>query len=240
MMVRGGVTAALALCLLMAPAQAQKAAPAPDKASPATPANAVDGWAGEVAASPQSGLTLDERQTAAVQTVSDYFGNLKTLKGNFVQIGADKKRMRGTFYVKRPGRFRFEYNRPSRQLIVSDGSYLAIQDLDLNNEDRVALDQTPFRLLLRSNVDLLRDARIFEVQKSEDLIVVGLQDKSPDTPGRIRIFLATSPELALKEWVTTDAQGLETRMEVSNLDLAAAVDDKLFKIQMLGAHRMTP
>ena len=79
-----------------------------------------------------------------------------------MQTSADNKRMKGKFYVKRPGRFRFDYARPSRQIVVSDGHYLAIQDLDLNNEDRVALDETPFRLLLRTDVDLVRDARIME------------------------------------------------------------------------------
>ena len=85
--------------------------------------------------------------------------------------------MKGKFYVQRPGRFRFDYARPSRQIVVSDGQTLAVQDLDLNNEDRVELDQTPFRLLLQSDVDLIRDAQIMVVQQSEDLIVVALQAK---------------------------------------------------------------
>lgn len=197
----------------------------------------MDGWTGEVA---PGGLTLDESQTKAVKTVSDYFGALDNLKGAFVQTGADNKRMRGKFYVKRPGRFRFDYARPSRQIVISDGKSLAIQDLDLNNEDRVELDQTPFRLLLRKDVDLLRDARITEVQESADGIMVGLQDKSPDTPGKIKLYLTTKPTLELKEWVTTDAQGLDTRVQVSELVKTEDVDPNLFKIQMLGAHRTTP
>ena len=139
-----------------------------------------------------------------------------------MQTGSDNKRMRGKFYVKRPGRFRFDYARPSRQIVVSDGRYLAIQDLDLNNEDRVALDQTPFRLLLRSDVNLVRDARIMEVQESDDMIILGLEDKDPDSPGQIRLFLTTKPELELKEWVTRDAQGLKTRVEVSDLSKASS------------------
>ncbi len=117
---------------------------------------------------------------------------------------------------------------------------MAIQDLDLNNEDRVALDQTPFRLLLRKDVDLLRDARIMEVQQAEDLIVLSLQDKSPDTPGRIKIFLATKPALELKEWVTSDAQGLDTRVEVADVEQTDQIDENLFKIQHLGAKLSTP
>ena len=58
------------------------------------------------------------------------------MQGSFLQTGADNRRMKGKFYLSRPGRFRFDYARPSRQIVVSDGRYLAIQDLDLNNEDQ--------------------------------------------------------------------------------------------------------
>jgi outer membrane lipoprotein-sorting protein len=139
--------------------------------------------------------------------------------------------MKGKFFVMRPGRFRFDYAAPSKQIIVSDGEYLAIQDLDLNNEDRVALDQTPFRLLLRKDVDLLRDALIVEVSQAEDLIVVAIQDKSPDSPGRIKLFMSTKPQLELKEWVTTDAQGIDTRIQIADLASGADLDAKMFKIQ---------
>ena len=224
------------------PPAAAPAKPAPSGPAAAQPSKSpVDGWAGEVApVKSTEGLTLDENQSKVVKTVSDYFSALNDMQGNFVQIGADNKRMRGKFFVKRPGRFRFDYSRPSRQIIISDGVNMAIQDLDLNNEDRLKLDDTPFRMLLRKDVDLLRDAKIFEVQQSEDQIVLGLQDKSPDTPGRIRLYLATKPALELKEWVTTDAQGLDTRVEVTALVKGEDIDAKIFKIQQLGAHRTSP
>ncbi len=217
----------------IATADGSKPAPAPAKVAQAT----VDGW---TAAKAGDGVALDDHQTKLVQKVSDYFSSLQNLRGAFVQIGADNKRMKGKFFVKRPGRFRFDYSLPSKQVIVSDGQYLAIQDFDLNNEDRVSLDQTPFRLLLRKDVDLLRDAKIIEVQQADDLIVLGLQDKDPDTPGKIKLFLATKPNLELKEWITTDAQGLDTRIEVSELVKTDELDDNKFKIQQLGPHRTTP
>ena len=230
-----------------APAAAPAAAATPPAAPAATtpaakPASpGTGGWVQEVApANGTSGIALDEKQTELVKIVSGYFADLKGLKGAFLQTGADKKKMKGKFFVKRPGKFRFDYALPSKQIIVSDGEYLAIQDLDLNNQDRVALDQTPFRLLLRKDVDLIRDAKINEVQEAEDLIVLGLQDKSPDTPGKIKIFLATKPALELKEWVTTDAQGLDTRVEVSEVTKTDELDAKLFKIQELNPPLTTP
>jgi outer membrane lipoprotein-sorting protein len=194
----------------------------------------VKGWTGEVAPTgSDAGITLNTQQTKVVGQVSDYFESLQNLKGAFVQTDAGNKRMKGKFFVKRPGRFRFDYALPSRQIIVSDGQNLAIQDLDLNNEDRVSLDQTPFRLLLRKDVDLARDAKIMEVQQSADLIVLTLEDKDPNSPGRIKLFLATKPNMELKEWVTTDAQGQDTRIELSQLVKTDDIDGNLFKIQTL-------
>ncbi len=177
-----------------------------------------------------AGIALDPQQIETVAKVSRFFNSLENLRGTFVQTTADNKRMRGTFFVKRPGRLRFEYNRPSRQLIVSDGKMLAIQDLEVHSDDRIGLDQTPFRLLLRKDVDLLRDASIVEVQEAEDLIILALQDKSPDAPGQIRLFLTKSPGLELREWVTTDSHGADTRVEVANLDRPEDLDAELFRV----------
>jgi outer membrane lipoprotein-sorting protein len=220
---------------MLAPVAANSEGTADKPVEAPAAAAAGSAWNAEVApADASGGITLDARQTELVDKVSAYFKELSTLKGRFVQTGADNKRMKGHFYVKRPGRFRFDYARPSRQIVISDGRYLAIQDLDLNNEDRVALDQTPFRLLLRSDVNLVRDARIMEVQESEDMIIIGLEDKSPDSPGQIRLFLTTKPDLELKEWVTRDAQGQNTRVEVSDLAKSVDLDGSLFTIKPVG------
>jgi outer membrane lipoprotein-sorting protein len=197
------------------------------------------GWNAEVA-TPGGGIMLNDAQTEIVKKINGYFNNLGDLKGVFVQTTADNKAMKGKFMVKRPGRFRFDYSRPSRQIIISDGEYLAIQDLDLNNEDRVSLDQTPFRLLLRKDVDLIRDATIVEVQDSDDQIVLALRDKSPDAPGKIKLLLSKKPDIELKEWVTTDAQGLDTRVEISQLDKSEQLDVKLFKIEAVSLNKFHP
>lgn len=185
---------------------------------------------------PADGTTakvFDAAQIETIKKVSGYFNELNTLKGVFVQTNAQNKRERGKFYVKRPGRFRFDYALPSKQIIISDGKYLAIQDLDLKNEDTYELDNTPFRLLLKKDVDLMRDALIGDVQEADDLIVISLKDKSPDAPGAIKLFLAKKPTLELKEWVTSDAQGGNTRVELSEVNKTDAIDDKLFVKEML-------
>ncbi len=180
-----------------------------------------------------AGEEFDKKQIELIQKVTGYFNALPDIKGTFVQTSADNKRVRGKFYFKRPGRFRFDYNPPSRLVILSDGTYMAIQDHDLKTDDRVELDRTPFRVLLRRDVDLIRDARILEVQEVDDVIVLALQDKNPDNPGRIKLYLAKKQGLELSEWITTDSQGLDTRVQLTEVNKADDMDPGLFKPSIL-------
>jgi outer membrane lipoprotein-sorting protein len=184
------------------------------------------------------GEPLDKKQLDLVQRVNLYFNQMGDMKGLFVQTNADNKRTRGKFYVKRPGRFRFDYGAPSKLVIISDGQYLAIQDHDLKTDDRIALDNTPFRVLMRKDVDLLRDANILQVHEIDDVIVLLLEDRNPDNPGRIKLFLAKKPALELKEWITTDPQGLDTRVELHEMSRVDDLDPKLFNPSLYSAQKI--
>lgn len=208
------------------------------KPAESNPVGAVPNWTGQVSRDALAAPVLDEKQMAAVKKVNAYFAELNNLRGNFVQTAPDKKRTRGKFYVKKPGRFRFDYALPSKQVIISDGTFLRIQDFDLNDEQAYELDNTPFRLLLRKDVDLVRDARITDIQESDDIITATIQDKSTDVSGRIKLFLAKKPSVELKEWVTTDAQGLDTHVELSDLVKTEDLDPKLFKAENMMSRRM--
>ena len=59
-----------------------------------------------------TGFTTAQR--AQVDKVSAYLTNMQQLVGNFVQIGPDGSRVRGEFYIQKPGKVRFEYEPPSR------------------------------------------------------------------------------------------------------------------------------
>jgi len=123
-------------------------------------------------------------------------------------------------------------------LILSDGEWMAIQDLDMNTDDRVELDRTPFRLLLKKDVDLLRDAHITEVKEVDDVIVLGLRDRNPDNPGRIKLVLTRKPAVELKEWITTDSQGLDTRVELTEVNKTEQLDPAMFKAKSLVFQKM--
>ena len=194
------------------------------KAPPASPE-----WSQTITKEPPAGgRDFDAKQLALIQKATVYFNQMGDMKGTFMQTSPDGKKLRGTIYVKRPSSFRFEYNRPSRQLIISDGQYMIIQDHDLKTDERWSLDKTPFRLVLRKDVDLQRDARILDVGETDTRIYVSLQDKDPNTPGRLKLLLSKRPAVELKEWITSDSQGLDTHVELIDFVRADDLDPKLF------------
>lgn len=230
----GAILAALAVAAPLQVATGQDA----KKGVPPNPVG-VNPWSQTVSKDASVvGEQLDKKQLELVQRVNGYFNQMGDMKGLFVQTNADSKRSRGKFYVKRPGRFRFDYGAPSKLVIISDGQYLAIQDLDLKTDDRVALDNTPFRVLMRKDVDLLRDARILQVQDIDDVIVLALEDRNTDNPGRIKLFLAKKPTLELKEWITTDPQGLDTRVELHEMSKVDDLDPNLFKPSLVSTQKV--
>ncbi len=172
---------------------------------------------------------LSPVQQNAINVVNDYFNAMNNLQGRFVQIDPDQKETKGTFYVQKPGKFRFDYSAPSRKVIVSDGQLMAIQDLDLRNEDVYELDSTPFRLLLNANVDIFKDARVLEISADATQVAVTMADKDPESIGQITIIMGLQPQATLLGWITADGQGQKTNVTVSDVSKPEKLDTKLFR-----------
>ena len=100
---------------------------------------------------------------------------------------------------------------------MADGSSLAIEDAELKTVEKYPIQSTPFRLLLSEAVDLDRDARIVGVESQEGTLAISLEDNSGDAAGSIRLLFDSGPELQLKQWMITDAQGLTTEVTVTDV-----------------------
>ena len=99
-----------------------------------------------------------------------FLDTTKTANGTFVQsvVGKSGKRAQqsaGSFALARPGKFRWTYQKPYQQLLVSDGEKLWSFDPDLNQVTVKklgrALGSSPAALLAGGNLDAhftLKDA----------------------------------------------------------------------------------
>jgi outer membrane lipoprotein-sorting protein len=226
-----------------APAPAPVApAPAP-AAKPVSPIGAGAAWQANTAQPPQQQAAApaaptvpQESDSEVVTKVNAYFNKLTDLQGTFLQTDPDGKHKRGRFYFQRPGKVRFDYTQPNSLRIISDGRSLAIEDHNLNTSEKYPLDVTPFRLLLSETVDLAKDAKITGVEQGPEMTILTVEDKNGESNGRIRLFF-NKADMSLKEWIISDAQGLDTRIEVADLDQNKKIAENIFIISAFAFDR---
>jgi len=112
---------------------------------------------------------------AGVESLKAMLEQTTTVRARFAQMVLDKnlkmlQQATGTMQFSRPGKFRWEYDKPHEQVIVSDGSRVWLYDKDLNQVtvrrfDR-ALGASPAALLAGSN----------EIEKSYSFTAIGNQE----------------------------------------------------------------
>jgi outer membrane lipoprotein-sorting protein len=173
---------------------------------------------------------FSDAQKADLKRISAYLNTLKSVQGRFVQVGGDGKQEQGNFYLKKPGRVRFEYQKPNPNLVIADGATVAVQNADLHTTDRYPLLNSPLRLLLSDNIDLNGDSRIAAVKHEPGALSLTARD----TMGRITLSFADSgSSLELRQWDVVDAQGSHTTIVVNEMHEAADIPPRLFVIQDL-------
>lgn len=178
-------------------------------------------------------LHFSATDTADLQRVSAYLNSLQSVQGGFVQLAADGRSARGTFYLKKPGRIRFEYEKPNPTLIVADGTTLAVENSDLHTTNRYPIGNTPLRLLL-TNVDLANDPHVVSVQHQPGVLAVTAEEKNGPASGRVTMnFSDTGNTLQLSYWDVVDAKGQHTTVSVSGLHTVGELSPQLFAIQDL-------
>jgi outer membrane lipoprotein-sorting protein len=169
-------------------------------------------------------------QRTQVDKASAYLSGLQQLVGNFVQIGPDGSRVKGEFYIQKPGKIRFEYDPPSPIQIIADGESVIVRDRKLATQDLYPLSQTPLRYLLSERIDLLRDTNVVGVRADDTFVTIVIEERQPLVGTSRLVMMLGAKDYQLKQWTITDPQGYDTTVAVSNLDKSKRPDPDMFKI----------
>lgn len=161
-------------------------------------------------------FTSPAQAETSIDLLQTFLKNTNTLKADFQQKlfdprGALLQQSVGTFTLKRPGRFIWDYVLPYPQKIISNGKKIWIYDTELEQVTikpyQQMLSGTPV-LLLENNSDLKKDFQIIDLglennqhwlsllPKSEDKafkeIIVGMTDEGLKTMKLIDGFEQTT------------------------------------------------
>lgn len=121
--------------------------------------------------------------------LENFLADTKTLQANFQQIlraddGEVLQQTEGTFYLNRPGKFRWNYQSPYEQIIVSDGARIWIYDVDLEQvtvqKQEAGLPSTPMALLQNSS-ELHKNFTVSALDEKEGVYRLKLKSKSKES-----------------------------------------------------------
>ncbi|MEM6487470.1 MAG: outer membrane lipoprotein carrier protein LolA [Pseudomonadota bacterium] len=183
---------------------------------------------GDGSAAAQTQFGGDEQRDLA--RISNYLNGTTTLQGAFVQVGPDGDVSTGAFFLRRPGRVRFEYDLPNPTLIVADGTWVGVIDRRARTLDRFPLSRTPLDLLLSDRVDLRTAGAVTAIERGGGRIRVTAIDPDAADQGSISMIFSDAP-LQLIQWVVVDAQGLTTTVALSDIRANVAIDGGMFFIE---------
>ena len=172
---------------------------------------------------------------AGVDLLKNFVNQTTSAKARFAQMVLDKnlkklQQATGTMQFSRPGRFRWEYDKPYEQTIVGDGSRLWIYDKDLNQVtvrklDR-ALGASPAALLAGSN-EIEKEYTITGIGNQEGLDWIEAVPKARDTAfERIRLGFSGA---SLQAMELRDQFGQVTVIRFADLERNPKLSPDAFK-----------
>jgi len=171
---------------------------------------------------------------SGLEDLQRFYSEIKSFSASFEQTVRDEKlnlleASSGELSIKRPGKFRWHYARPSEQLIVGDGRQVWIYDVELeqitHRQSDAAVTQTP-AMLLSGVGDLTENFILEDAGQRDGLDWVRMIPKNRDS-GFTEILIGFSGgSLQLLEM--QDSFGQTTQMRFKNVIENSDIPDQTF------------
>lgn len=167
----------------------------------------------------------------SLNDISRYVNGISLATSEFTQVNDNGTLSTGTFYIKRPGRMRFEYKPPEQLLVIAGGGQVGIFDgkSNLKKAERYPLRRTPLNLILEKNVNLARRNMVVGHDFDGTATVVTAQDPEHPEYGNIQLKFTANP-IELRQWIVTDGQGSKTTVILGQLTKVDEFPSTLFNI----------
>ncbi len=178
-----------------------------------------------------------QAEKISLAAISKYLNSLTTAEAEFTQVNADGSIATGRIFIKRPGRVRFEYAPPDRNLVLASGGQVAIFDGKSNQPpEQYPLKRTPLNLILADKIDLTRAKMVVGHRENGNKTVVRAQDPQHPEYGSIEMVFTANP-VELRQWIITDDAGSQTTMILGDMTKGRDYKPSTFSIEIATQRR---
>ncbi len=180
-------------------------------------------------------LLMSPVWAASPGPVQRYFQDLRTLRADFIQRVFDERSQltqssSGQMLMQKPGKFRWDYQKPAEQVIVADGERIWTYDAGLAQVTVRKLDQalssTPLALL--SGAAPIEDSfAVSEMREQDGLSWYDLTPRQPQP--EFRLLRVAFKGDALVSLELEDSFGQRTRLDFQKLERNPTLDPARLK-----------
>jgi outer membrane lipoprotein-sorting protein len=179
-------------------------------------------------AAASAAVPLSPADQEVVQQAQTYLQNLGPLTANFLQVAPDGSTRTGKAWLQRPGKMRFQYDPPDRQLLVAGFGLLVFHDPAVNQTTNLPLSATPLGILLAKQVELSGDVTVTGVGHQPGEVLITMIRTGKAEQGNLTLVFSTDP-MELRQWAVTDAQARVTRVSLYDITPGGPFRNSLFE-----------
>ena len=173
-------------------------------------------------------LPAQAQGQVGVPEIEKYLNSLRTMQARFVQTNPNGSIIQGTFYVRRPGRLRFEYDAPSQLKIVADGFQVTMWDPTTKDFGQWPIGWTAASFLVKDPLSLSGDLRVEKLERVNGLIEATMSQAKKPQDGKVIVRFVENP-LTLRGWTIIDNRGQKVTVALNGMQTGMQLADSLFK-----------
>ena len=171
---------------------------------------------------------FSKNQLSTLGRLESYLKSIKTLRADFSQFSNDGKKINGKIYLSRPGKIRFEYDKPSPILIVGNKGWVIYENKEINQIAEYPIKQTPLAFLLEKEFSFnIRNININKLVVEKGYIEINILHKNSFNKSSLTIIFENNP-INLRKWNIVDPQGNSITINLFNIEKNITIDKSLF------------
>jgi len=181
-------------------------------------------------------LSSAEDASEVVSRLQRKYESINTIKAGFTQEVASKgmapMKSRGQVWLKKPGKMRWEYNEPARDLIVSDGKTLWLFQPDLNQAIKSPASTGASSMatdFLTGMGNIEKEFIVLLSAADGPRHVLTLTPRTAQQGLRKLVLEVGKKSYLVEKTVITDHFGNQTTVSFTGMKLNSPVKDSLFK-----------
>lgn len=181
-------------------------------------------------------LSFAEDAAEIVSRLQGKYESITSIKADFTQEVSSKgmpaMKSEGKVWLKKPGKMRWEYKKPAKDLIVSDGKTIWLFQPDLNQviERPASLSASAMATDFLSGIGSIEkefDVKLAAIDSANHVLI--LTPKQEQSSLRNLILEVNKEKSIVEKTTITDHFGNQTAVTFNNIKLNASMKDSLFK-----------